>query len=221
MPVCTYLDKAIFFAHIPKTGGTSVETYLRQKGPVSLFGEPKINGVHLQHLARKTVQEIPNLPNFDSSFAVIRDPVSRMVSEYIWRSDPLNPLQRLARPFHGLQARRIKVRGVKRSLTFAEWVPIALEEARDNPNMRDNHMRAQCDFLAKGDRLFLFENGLFPVFRWIDATTDGKEGAPVQKLKASRATKPPVDDASRHQIEDFYKLDVALYQSVNAGRTVL
>ncbi|WP_299934544.1 sulfotransferase family 2 domain-containing protein [uncultured Pelagimonas sp.] len=219
MPICTYLDRVIFFAHIPKTGGTSVEAYLQQKGEISLFGEPKIGGVHLQHLARDTVAGLPDLPQFDQCFGVVRDPVSRMVSEFMWRSAPLKPLQRLARPWDGPKARRIKVRGTKHSLTFAEWVPLALDEARENPNMRDNHMLAQCAFLAKGDWLFLFENGLQPVFRWIDENTDGRASPSVKRLKASHVTKPTVDDASREQIEQFYQQDVALHQSVVAGRT--
>ena len=220
MPICTYGHKVIFFAHIPKTGGSSVESYLRQKGELSLFGEPKIDGIHLQHLTRDTVAKLPTLPHLDHGFAVVRAPIARMVSEFIWRSDPLKPLQRLARPLGGAMARRIKVRGQKYSLTFAEWVPLVLEEACDTPGMRDNHMRAQIDFLARGDRLFLFEQGFEPVFRWIDDLTDGKPSAPVERLKASIYAKPQVDDVSRELIETFYAQDVALHREMQADRAV-
>jgi len=34
MPLARIADKLLFFAHIPKTGGSSVEAYLDAKGPV-------------------------------------------------------------------------------------------------------------------------------------------------------------------------------------------
>lgn len=218
MPICTSGKNVIFFAHIPKTGGSSIEAYLRQKGELSLFGEPKIDGVHLQHLTREQVSGLATSPTFDHSFAIVRSPVARIVSEFIWRSAPLKPLQRMARPLSGATARRIKVSGKKRSLTFAEWVPLVLAEVREMPNLRDNHMRAQIDFLAKGDKLFVFEQGLGPVFRWIDGVTDNKPSPPVEHLKASTYAKPEVDANSRKLIEAFYEQDVALHREMRAGR---
>ncbi|SDY56398.1 sulfotransferase family 2 domain-containing protein [Citreimonas salinaria] len=220
MPICTFRQTVLFFAHIPKTGGSSVEAYLRQKGDLSLFGEPKVSGIHRQHLTRDQVAAIPGLPVFDYRFAVVREPVSRMVSEFLWRSEPLKPLQWLARPLARAEARRIKVRGRKRSLTFAEWVPLALEEACEFPGMRDNHMRAQVDFLAAGDRLFAFEKGLQPVFRWIDYATDGAPSETPERLKANRSARPQVDAASRALIEAHYNRDAALHRDLHAGRVV-
>lgn len=220
MPICTVDNKVIFFAHIPKTGGSSIEAYLRLKGDLSLFGAPKIDGVHLQHLTREKVLAMTTIPTFDHRFAIVRSPVTRMVSEFIWRSGPLKPLQHLMRPLSGVAARRIKVSGKKRSLTFAEWVPLVLDEVRETPSLRDNHMRAQVDFLARGDKLFLFEQGLDPVFRWIDGITDGKPSAPVERLKASVYEKPKVDEISRRLIEAFYEQDVALHYEMQAGRRI-
>ncbi|MGR3493760.1 sulfotransferase family 2 domain-containing protein [Citreimonas sp.] len=220
MPICTFADKVLFFAHIPKTAGSSVEAYLRQKGHLSLFGEPKISGVHRQHLTRSQVERIAGLPEFDQSFAIVRDPVSRLASEYLWRSEPLKPLQRLLHPFSGHTRRRIKVCGRKRSLTFAEWVPLVLDEARDDPGMRDNHMRPQVEFLAPGDRLFLFENGLRDVFGWIDAQTDGQAAAPPDRLKASGSASVKIDASSRELIEAHFEDDVALHMALREGRTI-
>lgn len=219
MPICTFGKKVIFFAHIPKTGGSSIEAYLRQKGDLSLFGEPRIEGVHLQHLTREKVSALTTFPTLDHSFAVVRSPVARMVSEFIWRSKPLKPLQRLTRPLSGATVRRIKLRDKKKLLTFSEWVPLALGEARETPSVHDNHMRAQIDFLAEGDKLFVFEQGLDPVFRWIDGVTDSKPSPPVERLKASIYAKPEVDDISRKLIEVFYEQDVCLHREMQAGRS--
>ena len=220
MPICIYGETVLFFAHIPKTGGSSIEAYLRYKGPLALFGEPKVDGIHRQHLTRAQLELVPDLPAFDHAFSVLRDPVSRIVSEYLWRSRPLKPSQRIARPFRRGLARRIKVRGNVRALTFAEWVPLVLDEAAETPGMRDNHMRPQVEFLATGDRLFAFENGLEPVFRWIDDVTDGQANASPERLKASTAPKPEVSDASRALIEEWYSADLSLLQDIQAGRSI-
>ncbi|MCT4553587.1 MAG: sulfotransferase family protein [Pelagimonas sp.] len=221
MPICSSPNAVIFFAHIPKTGGSSVEAYLRQKGQVSLFGEPKIGGVHQQHLSRDVIAGLPDLPDFDCSFAVLRDPVSRLVSEFLWRSDPLKPLQKIARFREKEVVRRIKVDGVKRSLTFSEWVPLCFEETRKNPNHRDNHMRPQIDFLASGDRLFSFERGLEGVFQWLDEITQTSASSRGERLKASGGSKPHVSGEIRELIESYYDNDLRLCAEVAQGRRVL
>lgn len=220
MPVFDTPAARLYFSHIPKTGGSSVEAYLRQKGDMSFFGPPKIDSIHRQHLHRSLAIRVLGNETFDHSFAVLRDPVARLVSEFMWRSDPLKPMQKLPFLFSKSVIRRVRVDGRKMSLTFADWVPLVLDETRKNPSHRDNHMRPQVEFLAKGDRLFAFENGLDAVFRWCDAVTDGTPSDPVTRLKMSKSAKPDVAANTRNMIEQFYADDVALHQDVLQGRSV-
>ena len=91
MPV--YHKHKLIHIHIPKTAGTAIEEYFYGIGdmkwsPESWVGQEKKNGrwYEYQHLS---VQELQSLTNstFEgyTSFAVARNPYSRMVSDYVWR----------------------------------------------------------------------------------------------------------------------------------------
>ncbi|MFP4043962.1 MAG: sulfotransferase family 2 domain-containing protein, partial [Rhodosalinus sp.] len=88
MPLLEAGGRRIFFAHIPKTGGSSVEAYMATKGQLSMMspgrplpGEP----VTAQHYHRDLY--LPKLAEtrVDAWFAILRDPVQRLVSEYRFR----------------------------------------------------------------------------------------------------------------------------------------
>lgn len=213
MPILKTGAKLIYFAHIPKAGGSSVDAYLRTKGslsfqisqrPADLPGTP-------QHWHDALIAPLFAPDFFDARFAVLRDPVARMMSEFLWRSDPLKPLQRLARPLRGGAARRIRVGGSKQSLSFDEWVPRALDAYAADPWIYDNHLRPQRDFVRDDDQLFALEDGLNPVFRWIDAVTDTPASPGTFWEKKSDADPPRVSRKTRRLIEAHYAADVALH----------
>jgi hypothetical protein len=92
------IGSGILFIHIPKCGGTSIEVAagLAEKYPTlglsltSTEPEPaKLFGGGLQHL---TISEIEQhyhhrlLEPIKYSFSVVRDPVDRFVSHFLWRS---------------------------------------------------------------------------------------------------------------------------------------
>ena len=88
MPIVQTPKGLIFFAHVPKTGGSSVEEYLVRRfgGPLSLIDNNKNKGVRgtglitpATHLAVTDLREL--LPRLHYSFAVVRDPLSRLQSE--------------------------------------------------------------------------------------------------------------------------------------------
>ncbi|MDH5453710.1 MAG: sulfotransferase family protein, partial [Paracoccaceae bacterium] len=98
MPSLTLPDRLIWFAHCPKAGGTSVEQFM-----VARWGDAvghlhwgwdrwwRSGGWRLaappnspQHLVwEDAVSALPRAP--DAVFAVVRDPVARMTSEYRWQ----------------------------------------------------------------------------------------------------------------------------------------
>ena len=104
MPV--YHKHKLVHIHIPKTAGTAIEKYFHDIGdmkwnPESWFGQEKKNSrwYEYQHLS---VEELRSLANstFEgyTSFAVVRNPYSRMVSDYVWRQsiqkrNPHSPTQ--------------------------------------------------------------------------------------------------------------------------------
>ncbi|MEM7563755.1 MAG: sulfotransferase family 2 domain-containing protein [Pseudomonadota bacterium] len=91
MPIC-YKTKVIFI-HIPRCGGTSIESHLGILGHNPLYGamlhDRKV--ISLQHLTLKEVALYRlvtqiTLQSF-FKFTVIRDPVSRLFSDYHWQKN--------------------------------------------------------------------------------------------------------------------------------------
>src|SRR5687768_4185817 len=89
MPLVKANGRQIFFAHVPKTGGSSVEDYLVQRfGELSLIDRHKrerVPGTGLitpsTHLTARDLEEL--LPtDLDHCFAYVREPVGRALSEY-------------------------------------------------------------------------------------------------------------------------------------------
>ena len=91
MPI--YHLHRIAHIHIPKTGGTAIESHFHEIGDMewgraSWLGREQRNGrwYELQHLTWLELRELSGLP-LDSykSIAVVRDPYSRMLSDFLWR----------------------------------------------------------------------------------------------------------------------------------------
>lgn len=168
MPSLTLSGRLIWFAHCPKAGGTSVEQAM-----VARWGDA-VGHLHWgwdlwwrrggwrvadppnspQHLiwddARRALPRAP-----DAVFAVVRDPVSRMASEYRWQK----------RGRRGTRLGRMLA-----FLPFAAWLRLMLAAAARNPHVFDNHFRPQSCFVPEGATVFRLENGLEPVMDWLDNT---------------------------------------------------
>ncbi|MCP5025245.1 MAG: sulfotransferase family protein [Actinomycetia bacterium] len=91
MPV--YRKHQLLHIHIPKTGGTSIEEYFHSVddmvwGLPSWVGQEERQGrwFEFQHLSLPELREFTG-NEFDQyeSFAVVRDPYARLVSEFRWR----------------------------------------------------------------------------------------------------------------------------------------
>ena len=75
---------------------------------------------------------------YNYGFTVVRNPYTRLVSEYHWRCE----INRLDKP-------------------FGDWLATELETAAKNPHHLDNHLRPQVDFLLDDIDVFRFEDGLW------------------------------------------------------------
>jgi hypothetical protein len=188
------------------------------KGAVSMLsperplpGEP----VTAQHYHRDLY--LPKLADtrVDAWFAVLRDPVDRLVSEYRFR------LRRRA-GLHALDPRiwfghwPVKLDGRNRRMSFADWVDAVFAACRRDPCVNDNHIRPQADFVCEGMTLFAFEDGLDPVFRWIDAQTDGAPSGGRFEAKRSTGVRPAIPSALRERVLEFYSEDVALLSRLHS-----
>jgi hypothetical protein len=125
-----FLEKNLFFIHIPKTGGTSIEKIIIDSGVgISLFtatGSVSINGHSPQHLTFREIQELGLDKDKFRFFAVIRDPLERVISEYNYLAEK--------RPDISMHFRDVE--------TFLD-----LFLNHDNSHLFDNHNLSNTEYL--------------------------------------------------------------------------
>lgn len=220
MPLARIGGRILFFVHIPKTGGTSVEAYLRAKGALALHGtRADWSRCTPQHMHRELYAELVPPGFYDRGFAILRDPKARLVSEFRMRAEPLRPK---FRPLGALRLARNRAAGrptygvrIGRRLEFLDfdaWVPRVFAAYRRDPYLKDNHIRPQAEFVDPAHRLFRLEDGMGAVFAWIDAET-GTPPAPGD-FHERRSEPLPVACAPETEalIRDFYAADYALIE---------
>ena len=156
MPLIVKPGYTIYYAHVPKAGGTSVEDYLiRRFGPMMLSGRSHVRPGKRrvmvsppQHLAATDLVDF--LPEqIDYSFAVVRDPLARMVSEYRFQSG------------FSLASR----------LSFSTWLRIVTFGCAREPRLYDNHVRPMVDIVPEGAEAFKLEEGFERLVARLDAVT--------------------------------------------------
>ena len=119
------------------------------------------------------MRTLPRSP--DIVFAVVRDPVARMASEYRWQR-------------RGRRGRRLGK--LLACLPFGIWLRLMLAMAARHPHAMDNHLRPQSDFIPEGATVFRFEAGLQPVADWLSGETGHPEGLEMPHSLKNRQPPP-------------------------------
>jgi hypothetical protein len=149
MPIYSKDGAHYLFIHIPKTGGTTIEAVFRKAGFEEYFRTTAGTSVNRvmrctpQHFHFRLLKSIFHLPKFRGIFTVVRNPYTRIQSEFSMRHrDPSknNP--------HDVCA----------------WIERVTHQQKQRPFLNDNHIRPQAEFLVPGCDVFKLENGLEAVF---------------------------------------------------------
>lgn len=157
MPIYRHMGKLIYFSHIPKCAGTSLTVCLERR-----FGKPAFQDRdHIsnprrkpwtrtspQHIDKESLGRLFPEDFFDLSFAVVRDPVSRLKSVYLFQ--------------------KYKERSIPKWMGFTMWLLLLEKGRRFQPYVYDNHVRPQTEFLVPGARIFKLEEGLGNVVSMLD-----------------------------------------------------
>ncbi len=160
MPFFKTNNLIIYFAHVPKCGGSSIEDGLANEGISISFLDRKYWGSGLrqwcnsspQHIQTKDLEKLLDVSIFDHKFAIIRDPVSRFLSA-------LN---------HNRQTGRIS------AYESIESFLKKIEKRADYFGYRmDNHFVPASNMVPDGSRIFYLENGLEEVSNWLNEVTNG------------------------------------------------
>ncbi|MBU2983550.1 sulfotransferase family protein [Lentibacter algarum] len=197
MPLVRLGQKLVFFAHIPKTGGSSLEDWLSAAGRVALRHNSAIEGMHCppQHMHAALFEPLFKNGFLDASFAVLRDPTARLVSEYRYRRG------------------QVERRGKREMPSFERWAERAFRLYEDNPYFLDNHIRPQAEFVGDGMKLFRLEDGLEAVTDWLQELS-GVEGPELTHKLQSTGEAVGVSVAMQVTIRKFYAADFELLDSL-------
>jgi hypothetical protein len=194
MPLIVANGKRIFFAHVPKTGGSSVEEYLIRRfgGRLSLrdvthwAGERKRGLIALStHLTARDLDDV--LPHdTDHLFAVVRDPLSRMQSQYRFQDG----------------------NSKTRAFGFSTWLRIMFAACEIDPRIYQNHIRPQGDLVREGSEVFRLEDGFDGMIAWLDEVT----GSTAPEMEVRHLLKRPPEPIAMSRedaglIAEFYRGD--------------
>ncbi|WP_417696198.1 sulfotransferase family 2 domain-containing protein [Psychromonas sp.] len=156
MPIMVKDDKNFLFIHIPKCGGSTFEKSMESRGWHELLS---IRGVHAnnmkfmkcstQHFHAELLEVILNTEFLDEIITIVRDPFSRLKSEYAWQ-----------------------LKQAITNLPPADWIDHVFEEYTHDPFVYDNHIRPQNEFILSGTSIYkLEENGIEQAANYISPIT--------------------------------------------------
>ena len=156
MPIVRMAGHLVYFAHVPKCGGTAISNYLEGRfGPLALRDRRYLSIPIRRRWSRSSPQHIPleNLDRlfppgfFDASFTMVRHPVDRLASVFLFQTET--------------------ERTVPRSTPCAHWLQ-GLPARRRHPFIYDNHIRPMSELVPEAAEVFRLEAGMGPVIDWID-----------------------------------------------------
>ncbi len=202
MPVFRAQGKAILFIHVPKSGGSTIERWFKRSGFETSYLDGRMGKSSVNHLRWCTPQHMHGamlrahfrLDRFDFIFMVVRDPVSRFRSEYVWRHRkgeeiPLAPN------------------------VVEKWTHQTLQAYRADPFVYDNHIRPQSDFHVPGTHIYHFEEGLEPIVTDInarlglDVQTDEHRAKDAFQSYGIASGDVRLSTAVRARVQAFYRRD--------------
>lgn len=191
MPFIQHNGKRVLFVHIPKTGGTSIETWMREIAPLRLFssGVPHASRCTLQHYRAQDIKALLGGNFFDYSLTVVRNPYDRIASAYRMRVQMAQGNILRAPP------------------AFPVWLEEALDRQKREKFHLDNHLRPQWEFLGKGVKVFRFEDGLFAPLAAMAARLDVEPPAEIPHELSSGKQEIEWEPADRIRVQDHYARD--------------
>jgi len=203
MPVFSKDGNVVFFVHVPKTGGRTIEARFQASGFRLSYIDMEAGGLNCvrlcspQHMDAAQYTRIFDLSKFDFMFAVVREPLSRLKSEL------------------GMHLQH----NFRNSVTQNDkWVLEALTGYQANPYLYDNHLRPQYEFIAPGVDVFRFEDGLDSILAEVQRRNSDISLVPGNTRIGSReersgfsSSEIALSENMTQRIREFYAADYERY----------
>lgn len=199
MPIFYKDNKIIHFVHIPKTGGTSIEKLFKNDNyriillnqQTSIFFPCSPQHFHSE------INKYIKLEDIDYSFAVVRSPLERLVSEYFFREFS------------------------KEGVSFDFFVKMTFLLYRFNKYIFDNHIRPQAEFIHEGVDIFRFEDGFDNIRKSLHLNGLLNINKEIPYLLKSKKKAITISNATLNKIYSFYHVDYENfeYKKIWSGET--
>lgn len=165
MPFFKIDNRLVYYAHVPKCGGSSIANYIHERFGALAFHDNnymKQSATHRwtksspQHVDAVTLERLIPLSFFDAVFAIVRHPVKRAISTYHFQLEV--------------------ERSLPKSIGFTSWLRDLQSKNIENAFAFDNHTRPMSDIVPEGTTVFHMEHGLDSLVAWFDVLTGNEKG---------------------------------------------
>lgn len=165
MPFFMAQGRLVYYAHVPKCGGSSIASYIRERfGPLAFHLNRYLDippaqrwmKSSPQHVDSHTLERLIPLSFFSSIFTIVRHPVDRAISTYHFQ--------------HEVE------RSIPEEQGFEDWLQGLVNADGKDPFRYDNHVRPMAEIVPEGATVFHMEHGLDGLIPWFDALTGTQDG---------------------------------------------
>ena len=200
MPFINLAGKNILYMHIPKNGGTTIESWLASLAPLHLSCNYNLGYSHTfrstpQHFTADDIQRLFAEGYFSYSFLFSRNPYARIESEYRY----LHKIGHLKRMMKNLWI----------VPSFNQWIKESLHEVKVNPWIWDNHLRPQWEYIYPSIDIYRIEDGLLNGIQSIAPKIGVAAPHELPHLNHTREINVVTDwnDESRTLVKKYYARD--------------
>lgn len=210
MPV--YKNHRLIHIHIPKTGGTAIEWQFFALGdltwgPECWIGEEIRDGrwYEYQHLSMTELQTLSNSQYADfESFAVVRNPYRRLLSDYFWRIKIREAWPKAAIP--AFESFDTFIQSIPQDINTS-WNAYMSRANREDANFLI-HIRPQYHYVSNYDEL----NGLSHILKFENLKDELQKIFSSREIQTSRFRNGMEIDIAEHFTRTQLDIVNAIYE---------